>query len=254
MKQKTQILAFVCFISVAALGNALDTIHVGDPAVNGSSLKSYKNRWKIVDVSKDGTRKERGVWTDEVTIKVENGRKIFRRIQDETSPGSHFVTINVMDLQTMTPIRSERKEELGENKIDIKNEFDGKEVTTDCTGRPCQEKLHFPEGQTNRKVELDEPIFDYMGGLWGMFFPALPLKENYDVRFPSFAETKGLVWVEIHVRGLETVDAGPGKKVQAWAVEWPSKNWVFWISKEAPYVIKLVTSNPDGSSTNYEMF
>ena len=252
MKQLLMSIIFIFFITGFAA--AVETIHVGDSAVNANVLKPYKNRWKIINIDKDGTRKEQGVWTDEGIITTENGRKIFQRIQDETSPGSHFITINFMDLETLTPIRSERKQELGENPVDIKEEFHGKEVTSTCTGHPCQDKLKFADGENSRKVVLEEPIFDYMGGLWGMLFPTLPLKENADIRFPTFAETKGLVWVDIHVRGLETVEAGPGKKVQAWAVEWPSKKWVFWITKEAPYVIKLITPNPDGGSTNYEMF
>ena len=208
----------------------------------------------MIHITKEGSREEQGVWTDEGAIRIENGKTVFQRLQEETSKGSHFITINFVDIKTFAPIRSERKQELGENAFDIKDEFHGAKVSSTCTGQPCQAKLNFGEGQTTRTTELEEPVFDYLGGLWGMLFPAFPLKENCDIRFASFSEAKGLVWIDIHVRGLEAVDAGPGKTVQAWAVEWPKTSWVFWISKEAPYVIKLVTPDPDGGSMSYEMF
>ena len=248
---------FVCFcllLAISASSNTVEVIRSGSPDINAKVFKPYKNRWKMIHISKDGSREQTGTWTDEGTITLENGRRVFQRVQDETSAGSHFITINFMDLQTLTPIRSERKQELGENAFDIQDQFHGTKVTSTCTGKPCQMKLNFANGQATRTMELDEPVFDYLGGVWGMLFPAFPLKENSDLRFPAFSETKGLVWIDIHIRGMETVEAAAGKKVQAWAVEWPKMNWVFWITQDAPYVIKLITPDAEDGSMSYEMF
>ena len=60
-------------------------------------------------------------------------------------------------------------------------------------------------------------------------------------------------WVPVHVTARETVAAGPGKTAETWVVETPTRLYgkmTWWVTKEAPYVIKAVLEipkNEDGS-------
>jgi len=58
----------------------------------------------------------------------------------------------------------------------------------------------------------------------------------------------------VRVIGRETVEAGPGKTRETWVVETTPKRYgrmTWWVSKDAPYVIRAVLEipkNEDGSS------
>ena len=103
------------------------------------------------------------------------------------------------------------------------------------------------------QVDLKESIFDYNGGMYGVLLAALPLKEGYTAALPTLSEDRDeLERVVITVGKQELVDAGPGKQVMAWRIDtagnYANKSHsIFWVSKEAPYVIKLVTVIPTGN-------
>jgi len=57
-------------------------------------------------------------------------------------------------------------------------------------------------------------------------------------RDPAIDEFKDtMVDVSLNVRGREMVDAGSRGKVEAWVAE--VGPYTFWLTKEAPYVIRL---------------
>jgi hypothetical protein len=102
------------------------------------------------------------------------------------------------------------------------------------------------------EVKLAESIFDYNGGLYGVLLAALPLREGLQATFPTLSEDRDeLDWITITVGKEELVDAGPGKQVLAFPVDtegnYANKSHsTFWVSKEPPYVIKLVSTIPTG--------
>ncbi|HKF55452.1 MAG TPA: hypothetical protein VKJ45_08415, partial [Blastocatellia bacterium] len=124
----------------------------------------------------------------------------------------------------------------------VHRDFDGATVRYRRGKSP--DKSNAETGQ----LKMDEPVFDYHGGLYGLLLSAFPLKEGFTATIPTLSEDQDLFeWTTFTVRKPEPVEAGPGKQVMAWPVEIDEANkshLVFWISKEAPYIIKLVNIIP----------
>ena len=78
------------------------------------------------------------------------------------------------------------------------------------------------------------------------------LKPYKNAAFPTLSEDRDeLDWITVVVGKEELVDAGPGKQLMAWPIDtegnYANKSHsIFWVTKEAPYVIKLVTTIPTG--------
>jgi hypothetical protein len=110
-----------------------------------------------------------------------------------------------------------------------------------------------PSKTQTGQLEMKEPIFDYNGGMYGVLLAALPLKEGYKATLPTLSEDRDeLDRVTVTVGKQELVDAGPGKQVLAWRVDTDGNyanqsHSIFWITKDPPYVIKLVTVIPAGN-------
>jgi len=81
---------------------------------------------------------------------------------------------------------------------------------------------------------------------------ALPLKEGFKATFPTLSEDRDeLDWITCTVGKQELTDAGAGKPVMAWPIDtegdYANKSRsIFWITKDAPYVIKPVSTIPTG--------
>ena len=103
------------------------------------------------------------------------------------------------------------------------------------------------------QVDLNEPVFDYTGGMYGVLLAALPLHEGLTTTIPTLSEDRDEPdRVLVKVGKQELVDAGPGKQVSAWRVDTEENNAnqshsIFWVTKDPPYVIKLVTVIPTGN-------
>ncbi|HUJ39590.1 MAG TPA: hypothetical protein VLW54_03510 [Candidatus Acidoferrales bacterium] len=221
---------------------AATKVAVGDPKLEGAQLKPYKNAWKVVYAVADKPPFLVGVWTDELAEVEIGGRRLMKRTQTADYAKYHIVTtyVNVFDPKTMAPVEQEfHRSDTGEW---AKREFEGKVVKYQRSERADATKTEKGE------LKLAEAIFDYNGGMYGVFLAALPLREGYKATFPSLSEDRDeLEWVTITVGKQELVEAGPGKQVLAWPVDTEANyanksHSIFWISKEPPYIIQLVTT------------
>ena len=225
---------------------ATEVLKVGNPNVDGAFLKPYKNAWKVVYAFPGKEPFLVGTWTDELAAVDINGRRLFKRTQMADYAKYNIVStyVNVFDAKTMAPVSMDfKRSDTGEW---AHRDFQNAQVKYQrgSSGDPAKTQI----GQ----LDLKEPIFDYNGGMYGVLLAALPLKEGFQARFPALSEDNDeLDWITITVGKQELVDAGPGKQVMAWPVDtegnYANKSHsIFWISKEAPYVIKLVTTIPTG--------
>ena len=96
-------------------------------------------------------------------------------------------------------------------------------------------------------------LSDYNGGMYGVLLAALSAYGGVSkLRFPRSRKTRDeLELITVVVGKEELVDAGPGKQLMAWPIDtegnYANKSHsIFWVTKEAPYVIKLVTTIPTG--------
>ena len=221
-------------------------IKVGDLRVDGSFLKPYKNAWKVVYEVPGKEPFLVGMWTDELSAVEVNGRRLLKRSQMADYAKYNIVTtyVNVFDPTTMAPVS-----------MDFKRSDTGEWAHRDFEGARVKyrrgESADEAKAQTGQ-LEMKEPVFDYNGGTYGVLLAALPLKEGFKATLPTLSEDRDeLERVTVTVGKQELVDAGPGKQVMAWPVDtegnYANKSHsIFWVTKEPPYVIKLVTTIPTG--------
>jgi hypothetical protein len=220
------------------------TIRLGDSIVDGSFLKPYKNAWKVVYAFPGKDSFLVGTWTDELAAMDVKGRHLLKRTQMADYAKYNIVTtyVNVFDPKTMAPVS-----------MDFKRSDTGEWAHRDFDSARVKYRRGSSADETKNdagQLEMKEPVFDYNGGMYGVLLAALPLKEGFKATFPTLSEDRDeLDWITVAVGKQELVDAGPGKQVMAWPVDtegnYANKSHsIFWITKEAPYVIKLVTTIP----------
>ena len=237
---------FVCASALSqntASAEEMRRFQVGDPAVDGTFLKPYKNAWKVVYAFPGKDPFLVGMWTDELKDVNVGSRKLLKRTQtaDYAKYGLMTTYVNVFDSKTMAPVSQEfKRSDTGET---AHRDFDGSTVRY---SRKTTEQAATETGE----LKLQNPIFDYNGGMFGVLLATLPLQEGLKGTLPALSEDRDeLEWVSFSVGKQELVDAGPGKQVMAWPVDTVANyanqsHSIFWVTKDAPYVIKLVTVIP----------
>ena len=239
--------------SVETLKTSPPKINVNDPTVDGSSLHPYTNLWKLSVTTAAGKTMTMGAWTDELKWVEVEGKKYLQRTQIAAfSQGRATSTVNVFDSKSMAPIRSDwRSLDGGFNH----REFGATGVKyrhTDKAQNGPPDLSHVIEGVQ----KLDVPVFDFYGGMYGLLLAAMPLREGFTGTIPSIDENSDTQsWVSFTVTGQERVAAGAGKSVQAWVVESETNlgTMKFWISKDAPYIIRLTYKGPNGNFWSYDI-
>lgn len=227
-------------------------VNVGDPMVNGSALQPYKNEWQVSVTSADGKEfPEAANWTDQLESVVVNGRRCLRRTQVATFKkksgevvGS-TTNIDVFDAKTMAPVSRlfTRRAEKGNREETTRVEFREHSVHFE----------HAADGKTDSQdAKMEMPAFDFYGGLYGLLLSAFPLKTGFSATFPSVNEDDPSVsWVTFRVTGEEPVHAGRKGMVDTCVVEADTNQgpMKFWLSKNAPYIIRLEYRAKDNGLT-----
>ena len=222
-------------------------LSVGDRIVDGSVIKPYKNLWQFTYTKPTGESLTAGTWSDEVEKIEVGGRPLLKRTQVETYTRRNLVItiVNIFDPKTMEPISRDVTRSTGTYEH-VK--FSGRSVEF--------ERLAKPDGTVERgALALDQKVYDFFGGLYGVLLVTFPLKTGFSASLPSLDEDKYEVrWADFKVMGEEMVGALPGQQVKAWVVKTDDNGpMTFWLTKMAPYVIKLVYVNPSGITATYTM-
>ena len=219
-----------------------DKVTVGDAKVTGERLQPFTNLWKMTQQKPNEPAGPVGTWSDALENVSFQGRPAMKRTQiakyDKKNIELRFVSI--FDPKTMEPFTFDYARSDNGNVRHV--EFQHSTVNyrhTDSTGSK-------PEEAT---VKLDQPVFDFYGGMYGLLISSLPLANGYTAEIPAFDTTRMAIdWVPVHVKGRETVEAGAGKKAETWVVETPTRLYgrmTWWVTKEPPYVIKAVLEVPE---------
>jgi hypothetical protein len=112
-------LSIVVLLAPSVIGAAdpPTMIRPGDPSLEGSSLKPYKNAWKVVYQFPGKEPFLVGTWTDELTPVEVDGRHLLKRSQVAGYAKYHITTTyeNVFDPKTMSPVSMDfRRSDTGE--------------------------------------------------------------------------------------------------------------------------------------------
>lgn len=231
----------------AALSGEPAKVEGGDPAVSGSFLQPYTNRWRFTMTKPGSAPVEAGTWSDRMETTSFAGRPALKRTQiAEYKNGIRLTFVNVFDPKTMDSLAFDYvRSDTGETRH---LEVDGKTVhfrRSPGTGdQPAQDY----------DARVDRKILDYYDGLFGILLDSFPLKEGYEAQFPAFDSDRAAIdWVHVRVTGREKVPAGEGKQAETWVVHVETKLYgssTWWLSREKPYVIQasLVLAEKDGGT------
>lgn len=237
-------LALACALTLATAAQAANPaerlIAVGDGTISGVRLKPYSNAWMFSFV-KDGIRKDQGIWSDVLRYRDIDGKHLLERVQGMTySNGLSSVTINRFDPSTLAPVYSEQHTPDG--KV-VKRTFAGSHVELRLTEAPGAEEVV-------TRTDLPAPVYDFNGGMYGTLIAAQPLRIGYSASIPTLGEFDNkLTAVPFHVVRREVIRAGFKGPVNAWVVDVAGDNpMTFWISNDAPYILRLTLPMSGGEA------
>ena len=217
-------------------------LEVGDVKVSGSHLQPCTNLWIMTQQKPGGPSEKVGSWSDALEITTFQGKPAMKRTQiaHYDKKGIQLKFVSVFDPATMAPFTFDYSRSDNGNIRHV--DFNGSAVTyehTESTGAKPEKTM----------VTLDRKVFDFYGGMYGMLISTLPLTDGYAAEIPAFDTTKMAIdWVQVRVKGHETVEAGPGKTAETWMVETLTKFYgrmTWWVRKSPPYVIKAVLEIPE---------
>lgn len=236
--------SLACALAAMAYGQDPKLIRAGDGTIDGARLQPYENAWLMTAKYKDGRVVDQGIWSDLLRVRDVDGRKLYVRTQGMTyQRGVSSFTINVFDPATLAPVSSDLH---GADGRVIKRTFDGSHMESRDT----------PAGGTEHvtKVDLPVAVFDFNGGMYGTLFAAQKLTVGLVDSLPAVAEfTDAYQVVHYRVTARERIRAGSRGERDTYVVEVGDPVTLrFWISEEAPYVIRLVVPG-EKADVLYEM-
>jgi hypothetical protein len=232
-------------------GSETVTITPGGQLVDGSFIRGAHNRWNVLSLEMSDASGPWGTWTDRIEIIQQGGRPVIRRTQVDAGKDRTITFVNLTDQRTMRPISTEIVTSQG-----IRNRWQFKDGSVHLSvSRPGKDGKPVLREQ---EIRLSRPVFDFLGGMYGLLLVGFPLREGYSARLPIFHPQVegGVAWVTYKVERRESVPAGRGKKVEAWTLQVRSTDrddaMVFSLTKEPPYVIRL-RQLAEGTLFTYDM-
>ncbi len=231
-----------------ALAQDAPKLKVGDEAVNGSFIQPFKSEFKLTRKGADGKTTDGGRWTSEVKLIERDGKKLLRThvIKYDTAGAKEFERVHLSDHATLAPVA-------------LHHIIGGLTVIhVDAAGTKLKATL-LPSAEVaavTGESTLEQAPFDL--SLFGVLLAGFPLREGYTAQFPIFGLTSAsnanliLAWETMSVGAKEKVKIG-AREIKAWPVTTKLRPWTVWVTKEAPYELKIVQRLPDGSETVSEL-
>ena len=244
-------LKFVCiiaiiFLNVCTILGQTDTQKIlpSNKEVTGKNLKPYTNKWKVTLITPKGDKRFFQVWTDYLQKIELNGKIYIHRIQDIYDSKENLLKtqMNFVNEDDLTPVRVSL---VGADGSYSFFEFKGSHVKGNFTSQQDKTKeLKFDK-------TFSHNVFDW--SLYGILLAGLPLKIDFQATFPIY-EFPNMEdgWLKVDVNEMESIKTLGGEIINTYKVE-TNQDMVFSISKNAPYVIKLVYKTPKGATLIWEM-
>jgi hypothetical protein len=237
------------WLAVAAVGTAAEPqttpiqLKVGD--LDAGRLKPYVSAWRVIDISPGGTRKESQRSFDQLALEDLNGRRIWRQHQYDLAAGQPAGSFDGRsDARTFAPIDAlERGPEGAYRSL----RYEPSTVHLECRGSRCPPDIR--DGEVHRRdLPTPAPTFDYWGGTYGLLLALVPLKPGTSYLVPVLHPARGLIQLQVDVERRERIKAANGAEILAYRVRTPLTGWVYHVTEDAPYWVRLEYSRPDGSS------
>jgi len=227
-KLLVSVILFTVALQTSAQQDTLVITHQNN-VLNGERITDYTNKWKVTFVDAEGKETPNKIWTDYGQIISLDGKKYFHRVQDLYDPQMNLqdTWMNMVEHKTLVPVSFSTLNPKGGF---AHYQFNGAKITGNTN--------QATEGEvTEINLALEEKVFDW--NLYGMLLVGLPFKVGLVAKLPFYAPQQGgLGWIAATVVGGESVKMPDGTSIQTWKVL-TNQRLTFWISEQAPYVIKL---------------
>ena len=212
--------------------------------IDGTLIKPYTNKWKVTYITADGKEVPNKIWTDNGQIIKLNHQELFYRIQCIYDPNMELLDtwINLVEHKTLIPKHfSTLNSNGGFSYFDFKNN-----VVNGSTNLNPSKKTNIIN------TEFEELAFDW--NLYGMLLVGLPLEKNLIAKMPIYnIQNKKTEWLIVQVIAQDHLIYGTEQIEIATYKILTNKNLTFWISKNAPYVIKLELELQDSAKLVWEI-
>jgi pimeloyl-ACP methyl ester carboxylesterase len=214
-------------------------------ATIGEVLVPHEASWHVVAEAPDGTRTDRGVWTDRFAL-LEHGEYRLLRFEQsfrETGGGEARHNIFLSHYPSLLPVHAELNLASGR----LLTDYFGAEVhgTFQRTGQSELEPF--------REV-LDRQVFDF--AMSGYLALGQTWNEGDVVRAPFFAGTidgsEGVRWIDLEIGATESLEFR-GESVDTRVVQVPALGWRMWMVPRPPYVYRSEIPRSDGGATWYQL-
>ena len=209
----------------------------GNGVVDGSFLVPYRNAWLLTQTSASGEESLLGKWTDELRFDPEKGSQVMTRVQRFPTPMGYLTLTNKFHRNDLIPLTRE-----------IRNDEGGVLQMLEFTGKALQAKV--PGQAEAMDIDLGRPVYDWF--LYGMLLAGFPLAEGYTAQFPVVGQNLKMAMRRMEVLGRETVEGPANKPYPCWKVR-SDDGLTFWISKQAPYILRVHSKRPDGSQRHWAL-
>lgn len=224
---------------LAAQSADVAAVTVGDGTVDGSFIRSYASAFRLWKMGDNGEREPFGRWTDSVRYVEHQGRRtLYRAVARYTAEDvKDLWRDHLVDPETLAPFRTLQHfgDGLGSS---VLLEFAGDSLTVEVKNGPDA-----PVQTVGRSYET--PVYDL--SLYAILLVGFPLEEGFTAQFPTFGNQLVPVSETMRVTGRERVPVEDGRTVEAWVVETEYRPWTVWLTREPPYIAKVVQRMPDGS-------
>lgn len=231
------LLLLVLFSSGMAQQKEPLEVKPGSNLIDGSFIKDYTNKWEVYFVDAQGNEVLNRVWTDYGQIMELDGVAYLHRVQDLYAPNMNLADtwINMVEHISLKPQKFYSIQPTG-----IMSYFSFYDDSVTYRTNATSQDLSFSAGTH----ELSEPVFDW--NLYGFLLVGLPFDDGAVYSMPFYNNQTGQINKLIAtIAEQETIITLSGKKVQTTKVN-TNQNLVFWLSKEAPYVLTLELTLPNG--------
>ncbi len=210
--------------------------------LNGKLIRDYTNTWKVTYVDAQGKETPNKIWTDYGQVIKLDGKSYFHRVQDLYDPNMNLqdTWINMVEHESLIPVSFSTLNPKGGF---LYYQFEGNKIR----GSTNQVK----EGEvTEIDIELEEQVYDW--NLYGMLLVGLPMQKGFVAKIPFYAQQSGgLNWMTVSVIDTEALTLPDGENIQTWKVA-TDQRLTFWLSRDAPYVIKLELQLQNNSKLVWE--
>ena len=217
-------------------------LRVGD--LDASRLKPYVSEWRVVEVSATGASRETQRSFDQLVKVRVNGRLAWRQHQYDMAagqPGGSFDGLS--EYRSFSPIEAIERGNEGAYRF---LRYEPTVVHLECRRSRCPPDLR--DGRVQRRdIATEVPTFDYWGGTYGLLLALVPLEPGKSYKLPVLHPAHGLIQLQVDVERKETIQVGDGAKIEAYRLRTPLTGWIYHVTREAPYWVRLEYSRPDGS-------